>query len=54
MDDLKIPQEDQERIDGMVSAYRRSLENLYRMAWLQGSMEQLEKDRAELKRKVAA
>ena len=39
MDDLKIPQEDQERIDGMVAAYRRSIENLYRLAHTQGAID---------------
>ena len=39
MDDLNIPQEDQERIDGMVAAYRRSIENLYRLAHTQGAIE---------------
>ena len=54
MDDLPIPAVDQERIDGMVQAYRRSLENFYRMAWLQGGMTQVELDREALKRKVGA
>ena len=54
MDDLKIPQEDRERIDGMVAAYRRSIENLYRMGYLQGAIDSETKARDELRRKVAA
>jgi hypothetical protein len=38
MDDPKIPQEDQQRIDALVSTYRHSLENMYRMAYLQGQI----------------
>lgn len=52
--DIPIPADDRERIEQMVRQYRHSIENLYRMAWLQGSIEQVEIDRDALKRKVAA
>ena len=39
MDDPQIPQKDQERIDAMVASYRHSLEHLYRVAYLQGQID---------------
>ena len=54
MNEPRISAEDQERIDGMVAAYRRSVENLYRMAFLAGSIAQVEADRDALKSEVAA
>ncbi len=49
MDDPKIPQVDQERIDAMVAQYRHALENLYRLAHIQGAMTQVEQDVAALR-----
>jgi len=49
MDDMPIPAEDQERIDGMVRAYRHSVETLYRLAYIQGAM-----DEEHSKKKVPA
>lgn len=40
MPDIEISAEDQERIDAMVEQYRHSLTNLYKMAYLAGSIEQ--------------
>ena len=34
-----IPAQDQEKIDGMVAQYRHALENLYRLAHIQGSID---------------
>ena len=34
-----IPEADQQRIDAEVAAYRRKLEFIYRMAYLQGVMD---------------
>ena len=54
MADPRIPPLDQERIDAMVAAYRHSLESLYRVAYLQGQIEQAEDDRRKLKAELAA
>ena len=54
MDEPVIPQDDQERINALVAAYRHSLENLYRVAYLQGQIEQVEDDRRKLKAELAA
>lgn len=47
MDDIPIPEIDRERLEGMVAAYRRSIENLYRLAHTQGA---IEADNAALKK----
>ena len=39
MDNPQIPQVDRERIESMVAQYRHQIENLYRMAYLQGQIE---------------
>lgn len=39
MDDFPIPQRDQERIDSMVAQYRSQIENLYRIAHIQGQID---------------
>ena len=49
MNDLQIPEVDRERIEDMVRQYRHQIENLYRMAFLQGSIEQVKEDAAKLK-----
>ena len=54
MDDPKIPALDQQRIDGMVFNYRHQLENLYRMAYLQGQIDSETAARDKLMAKVAA
>ena len=54
MDDVNIPQIDQQRIDDMVKQYRHQITNLYHMGYLMGSIEQVEKDRARLKGELAA
>ena len=53
MADLPIPQADQERIDGMVATYRHQLENLYRMAYMQGQIDADSDTLAKLKAKAA-
>ena len=50
----QIPQLDQERIDNMVNDYRLRLENLYRMAYMQGQIDADSDTVAKLKAKVAA
>lgn len=37
----QIPAIDQEKIDGMVQQYRHQLENLYRLAHIQGGMDSI-------------
>lgn len=54
MDDLQIPEIDRERIEGMVAQYRHQIENLYRIAYMQGQIEQANEAVRELQRKVAA
>ena len=49
MDDIPIPEIDRERLEGMVAAYRRSIENLYRLAHTQGAIEADNEIRAKLK-----
>ena len=39
MDEIPIKPEDAERIDGMVRQYRSQIENLYRIAYLQGAID---------------
>ncbi len=48
MDDLQIPEVDRERIEAMVRQYRHQIENLYRIAYLQGQIESETKARNEL------
>lgn len=48
-DDVKIPQDDQERIVAMVGQYRHQIENLYRMAYLQGAIDQNIEDGKKMK-----
>ena len=48
-----IPAMDQEKIDGMVQQYRHALENLYRLAHIQGETVAFNEATASL-RKVAA
>ena len=52
--DLKIPEIDRERIEQIVSSFRTRIENLYRIAYLQGQIEQEEKERDKLIRKMKA
>ena len=54
MDNVQIPQDDQERIDALVRTYRHALENLYRMAYLQGAMDQVQQDRDAMKKRIPA
>ncbi len=49
-DDVVITAEDQERIEAMVAVYRSQITNLYKMAYLQGAMEQVQKERDALRR----
>lgn len=49
MDEIVIMPQDQERIDAMVAQYRHSLENLYRIAYLQGQIDQNVADLRKLK-----
>lgn len=51
---IRIPQEDLERIEQEVAAYRRKLEWLYEMAYIAGQIKQAEDDRAKLKAEQAA
>lgn len=53
MADVPISAEDQERIEGMVRQYRSQIENLYRVAYLQGAIDQANEDRAKLRREAA-
>jgi hypothetical protein len=39
-DDVLISAADQERIDAMVAQYRHSIEHLYRIAYLQGQIDE--------------
>ena len=52
-DDVPIAQYDQERIDAIVTKFRHSVENLYRMAYLQGAMDQVKDDRDRLRKEAA-
>ena len=47
-EDVKIPQFDIERIDAMVAQYRHSLETIYRIAYIQGQIDQANATRAVL------
>ena len=53
MDDVQISPQDLERIEAMVRQYRHQIENLYRMAYLQGSIDQATEDRNKLRREAA-
>ena len=53
MDDVRISSEDQERIDAMVRQYRSQVENLYRIAYLQGAIDQSTEDRDKLRASAA-
>ena len=46
---VPISDEDRERIEAMVAQFRSQIENLYNIAYLQGSIAQVEEDRARLK-----
>ena len=39
MDAMPIPAEDRERIESLVAQYRSQVENLYRMAYMQGEID---------------
>ena len=52
MDDPKIIPQDQERIEQLVESFRTRMENLYRIGYIQGRIDESEAARAEL-RKVA-
>ena len=54
MDNPNIPPQDQERIDLLVSEFRHRMENLYRLAHIQGQIESETAARDALRRKVAA
>ena len=51
MSALQVPisDEDRDRIEQMCAQYRSQIENLYNVAYLQGSIAQVEEDRARLK-----
>ena len=49
MNEVIIHAEDRERIGNIVAQFRNKLENLYRIAYLQGAMDQVEEDRAKLR-----
>ncbi len=51
--DVHIHEVDQQRIDDMVKQYRNQITNLYKIAYLQGQIEQEEKARDELKARLA-
>ena len=53
MDNPNIPARDQERIDAMVASYRHQLENLYRMAYIQGQIDEATEARDRLRGKAA-
>lgn len=50
MDDFPIPEADRDRIESMVAQYRHQIENLYRMAYLQGQIEISREAVAEMRR----
>ena len=54
MDEPTIPQDDQERINAMVASYRHSIENLYRVAYLQGQIDQSVDDLRKLRAEARA
>ena len=54
MDEPKIPGDDQFRIEQIVIEFRHRLENLYRMAYVQGRLDQVTEDRERLWAKGAA
>lgn len=49
MDEVIISAADQQRIDDMVRQYRHQIENLYRIAYLQGAIDQSKEDAAKLR-----
>lgn len=52
-DDIIIPADDQQRIDALVSDFRHRIENLYRMAYLQGQIASETEARDKIKAKLA-
>jgi len=54
MDDLQIPEIDRERIESLVETFRRSVENLYRMGYIQGQIDQSEETIKRLHKKEPA
>ena len=49
MDEVIISADDQERIDAMVRQYRNQITNLYRIAYMQGAIDQAEEDKRKLR-----
>ena len=54
MNEPQIPAADQENIDALVRQFRNRIENLYRMAYLQGQIDQAEADRRKMKEEYVA
>ena len=53
MDDPKIIPQDQERIEQLVASFRTRIENLYRIGYIQGRIDEAQ-DAREMMRKAAA
>ena len=49
MDNPNIPAADQERIDLLVSEFRHRMENLYRMGYLQGAIDEATETRDKMR-----
>lgn len=52
-DEIHIPAEDQQSIDALVAAFRSRVENLYRMAYLQGAIDEAKKERDKMLARAA-
>ena len=53
MDNPNIPARDQGRIDMLVLEFRHRMENLYRMAYIQGQIDEAKEARDRLRGKAA-
>lgn len=53
-DGIEITPDDQERIDQMVMVYKRQITSLYKMAYLQGSMDSAKDTRLGLRKPTPA